>query len=101
VVARLRRIWESLLYNWRSAKKAALEAGAGSSEPITFLPIGVIGEPANESRAMLPSLERPRSARRTAEVRTGAIEITLPDGSRVCVDTLVNEAALLASQHSG
>jgi transposase len=95
VVARRHGISESLLYNWRSAKKAAVEAGAGSSGPITFLPIGVIGDPANEPRAMVPSLERPRSARRAAEVRAGAIEITLPDGSRVCVDTLVNEEALL------
>jgi transposase len=95
VVARRHGISESLLYNWRSAKKAAVEAGAGSSGPITFLPIGVIGDPANEPRAMVPSLERPRSARRAAKVRAGAIEITLPDGSRVCVDTMVNEAALL------
>ena len=64
VVARRHGISESLLYNWRSAKKAALAAGAGSSDPITFLPIGVIGESANEPRAMVPSLERSRSARR-------------------------------------
>jgi transposase len=95
VVARRHGISESLLYNWRSAKKAAVEAGAGASEPITFLPIGLIGEPAHEPRAMVPSSERRRSAQRAAEVRAGAIEITLPDGSRVCVDTLVNEEALL------
>ena len=95
VVAQRHGISESLLYNWRSAKKAALEGGAGSSEPITFLPIGVIGDPANEPQAKVPSLERARSVRRAAEVGAGAIEIILPDGSRVCVDTLVNEEALL------
>jgi transposase len=35
IVARRYGISQSLLYNWRSAKKAALEAGAGSSGPIT------------------------------------------------------------------
>ena len=34
-VARRHGISESVLYNWLAAKKAALEAGAGSSEPIT------------------------------------------------------------------
>jgi transposase len=89
-VARRHGISESVLYNWCSARKAALEAGAGSSGAITFLPVGVIGEAANETPAMLPS---PRS-HRGAESRTGAIEIALPDGSRVCVDALVNEEAL-------
>jgi transposase len=94
-VARRHGISESVLYNWRSARKAALEAGAGSSAAIRFLPVGVIGEAANEMPATLPSLAlaSPRPDR-SVERRAGAIEIALPDGSRVCVDALVDEAAL-------
>lgn len=92
-VARRYGISESVLYNWRSARKAALDAGAGSSGAITFLPVGVIGEAANEMPAMLPSLASPRPDR-SVERRAGAIEIALPDGSRVCVDALVDEVAL-------
>jgi transposase len=92
-VARRHGIAESVLYNWRSARKAALEAGSGSSGAITFLPVGVIGEAVNETPAMLPSLASPRP-HRGVERRAGAIEIALPDGSRVCVDALVNEEAL-------
>ena len=92
-VARRHGISESVLYNWRSARKAALEAGAGSSGAIAFLPVGVIGEAANETPAMLPSLVSV-GPHRGAERRAGAIEIALPDGSWVCVDALVNEEAL-------
>ncbi len=90
-VARRHGISESVLYNWRSAMKAALEAGSGSSGAIAFLPVGVIGEAANETPAMVASLPR---AHRGVESRAGAIEIALPDGSRVCVDALVSEEAL-------
>jgi transposase len=92
-VARRHGISESVLYNWRSARKAALEAGAGSSGAITFLPVGVIGEAVNDTPVMMPSLASPRP-QRGAERRAGAIEIALPDGSRVCVDALVDEEAL-------
>lgn len=92
-VARRHGIAESVLYNWRSAKKAALKAEVGSTGAIAFLPVGVIGESANERPALVPSLELPRP-RRGAESRAGAIEIALPDGSRVCVDAMVDEAAL-------
>lgn len=92
-VARRHGMAESVLYNWRSAKKAALKAEAGSTGAIAFLPVGVIGEAANETPAMLPSLAS-LGPRRGAESRAGAIEIALPDGSRVCVDAMVDEAAL-------
>jgi hypothetical protein len=58
-----------------------------------FLPVGVIGGAPNETPAMLPLAALPRP-HRGAESRAGAIEIALPDGSRVCVDALVNEDAL-------
>jgi len=90
-VARRHGISESVLYNWRSARKAALEAGADSSEAITFLPVGVIGEAATPSMTPPRALPRPH---RGVERRAGAIEIALPDGSRVCVDASVDEVAL-------
>ena len=83
-VARRHGISESLLYNWRSAWKATAAAAAGSSGPDEFVPLGVIGE------AMLPS---PRSGQSAAS-KAGAIEITLPDGSWICVDAFVSEEAL-------
>lgn len=89
-VAQRHRIAESVLYNWRAAKKAAVEACAGLSGSVAFIPVGMIGE---AGPAMVPSLELPRS-RSLGESRAGAIEITLAEGSRVCVDAFVNEAAL-------
>ena len=94
LVARRHGISESLLYNWRSAWKAAAAAAAGSSGPVEFVPLGVLGEAGNEAPAMLPPPERPRS-RQPGESRAGAIEIALPNGARLSVDAFVNEKALL------
>ena len=69
-VARRHGIAESVLYNWRSARKAALQAGAGCSGTIRFLPVGVIGEAANETPAMRASLASPD---RSVERRAGAM----------------------------
>ena len=91
-VARRHRIAESLLYNWRAAWKAAATA-AGSSAAVEFVPLGVVGEADTAAPALLPPLEAPSSPRRD-EARAGAIEIALPDGSRVSVDAFVNEQAL-------
>ena len=89
LVARRHRVSESLLYNWRSAWKAAAAAAIGSSEAVEFVPLGVFGEANNGAPSMLPP---PRS--RQPESRAGAIEIALPNGSRVSVDAFVNEKAL-------
>ncbi len=93
LVARRHRVSESLLYNWRSAWKAAASAAVGSSGSVEFVPLGVFGEAGNAAPPMLPSPEPPRS-RQPADSRTGAIEIALPNGSRVSVDAFVNEKAL-------
>ena len=42
LVARRRGVSESLLYNWRSARKAAAVA-AGAPEDVQFVSIGVLG----------------------------------------------------------
>jgi transposase len=90
LVAQRHRISESLLYNWRAAWKAA--AAAGSSAAVAFVPLGVVGEADTAAPALLAPPEPPSSPRR--EARAGAIEIALPDGSRVSVDAFVNEKAL-------
>jgi hypothetical protein len=41
LVARRHRVWESLLYNWRSARKAAAVA-MGAAENVEFIPAGII-----------------------------------------------------------
>ena len=92
LVAQRHRISESLLYNWRAAWKAAATA-AGSSAAVEFVPLGVVGEADPAAPALLTASE-PSSLQRRAEARAGAIEIALPDGSRVSVDAFVNEQAL-------
>ena len=81
LVARRHRISESLLYNWRSARKAAVAAATGI-EPPEFLQLGVVGR-AGDDR---PSA----SALNTA----GMIEVELPNGIRFRGDGSVNEKAL-------
>ena len=80
LVARRHRVSESLLYNWRSARKAALAAAQG--EPLEFLQLGVVGQAAED--------RSPASA----VVGPGLIEIDLPSGVRVRVDASVSEKVL-------
>ena len=94
VVARRHGISESLLYNWRSAWKAAGSA-MRAAEPVDFVPLGVLGQD-GERRPMLPPPETDQSQPPpTGEGTAGTIEIALPNGARVCVDASVNEKALL------
>jgi transposase len=92
LVARRHRISESLLYNWRSAWKAA-SATIGSSGVVTFVPVSVLDEGGSEVPAARPPRELPQPRQR-GESRAGAIEIALPNGARVSVDAFVNEKAL-------
>ena len=94
VVARRHGISESLLYNWRSAWKAAVCA-VSAPEPVDFVPVGVVGEVDGESRPLLAPPQPERSQPPPAgEAGAGTIEIALPNGVRICVDGLVNEKAL-------
>jgi transposase len=92
LVARRHRISESLLYNWRSAWKAAAAAAIGSSGAVAFVPLGVLGEADGEAAAARPPAEPLRPRQR--EDKAGVIEIALPNGARVSVDAFVNEKAL-------
>ena len=92
VVARRHRISDSLLYNWRSAWRAAATV-AHTPAAVEFVPLGVIGSAEDESPAMLapPVSEQPRSGMTD---RVGGIEVELPNGARIRVDAFVNEKAL-------
>jgi transposase len=92
LIAPRHRISESLLYNWRSAWKAAAAAATGPSGAIAFVPLGVLGEANGAASAALSPAEPLRQRRR--EDKAGAIEIALPNGARVSVDAFVNEKAL-------
>jgi transposase len=99
VVARRHRISESVLYNWRSAWRAAaavMQAPAGAA----FIPLGMLGGSNPQETAILAppgpevaELEPPRHMR-ASDSGVGAIEIALPNGVRVSVDAFVNEKAL-------
>ena len=89
VVARRHGISESLLYNWRSAWKAAARVES-ASETVDFVPLGIVGETSGERR---PLLAPPKPARQplapASDGGTGTIEIALPNGVRICVGGLV------------
>lgn len=102
-VAKRHRIAESLIYNWRSARR---QAAALASEPLAFIPYAVV-----PAQAEGPSQQAPQTpaAQPTSTVmhratedllrpapgaRPGAIDIDLPSGVRLSVDSYVNEKAL-------
>lgn len=94
VVARRHRVAESLLYNWRAAYRAAAQR---MSEPMAFVPLGVVGHADDGGPALLaaPQAARPEPPeRRGPDERVGMIELDLPTGARLRVDAFVNETAL-------
>jgi len=106
VVAKRHRISDSLLYNWRSACKAADARGSSQQHLVSggsasFVQLGVIGPARNEvpHAAALPQPEaiepsNGRGAGLTLAERVGVIEIDLPDGVRIRLDGGVSEKAL-------
>ena len=97
VVAERHGISKSLLYNWRSAWKAAgLAARARASSPAEFVQLGVVAEASDQSPAMPMTAAAvcPRGTGLALAERVGVIEIDLPGGVRVRVDSGVNEKAL-------
>jgi transposase len=96
VVARRHGISKSLLYNWRSAWRAAagaVAARATSAVSAGFIQLGVVAEP-TEQLALPASAACPRGAGLSLAERVGVIEIDLSDGVRVRVDDHVSERAL-------
>ena len=92
-MSRRHQISASLLYNWRSAWKAA--AVAARTPATLFMPLGVFAGAGSERAAMLavPPAE-PSQQPQINGGGAGGIEIALPNGARVCVDAFVNEQAL-------
>ena len=94
LVARRHQISESLLYNWRSARKAAAVA-MGAPETVEFIPLALIEGSASDGPVMpVPPGPEPMQQPPAAACKSGSIEITLPNGARVSVDAFVNEKAL-------
>lgn len=89
-VARRHGISESLLYNWRSAFRTAVGLGAG--EIAGFVPLGVLG---GAAPVLAGSGPMPAGHLGAGRSLVGGIEIALPNGVLVRVDTGVDEAALL------
>jgi transposase len=97
VVAQRHGISKSLLYNWRSASKAAaLVARGGAPGSAGFIQLGVVAERCYEGRAlrMAAGGAYPKGAGSALAARAGVIEIDLPAGVRVRVDGGVDEMAL-------
>lgn len=94
LVARRHRISESVLYNWRAARKAAAVA-MGAPETVEFIPVGLIEGSASDGPVMpVPPGPEPVQQPPAAMCRSGSIEIMLPNGARISVDASVNEKAL-------
>jgi transposase len=97
VVVRRHRISESVLYNWRAARKAAAMQAAVTAP---FIPLGVFDGSSHRDTAMLPPREpshtevEPARQARGSDGGAVGIEIVLPNGVRVSVDAFVNEKAL-------
>lgn len=107
-VSRRLGIAESLIYNWRSAQR---KAASIASEPLQFIQYGMVtgsaaAEPvmavtpvpttpapapdkASPSATAMDDLVRPHPG-----ARPGGIDIDLPTGVRLSVDSYVNEKAL-------
>jgi transposase len=96
LIARRHRISKSLLYNWRSAWKAAALMARASPPAAGFVQLGVVADTSGESPPMpiTASAICPRGAGLALAERVGVIEIDLPDGVRVRVDSSVSEKAL-------
>ena len=101
-VAKRHEIAESLIYNWRSARRQAQKI---AGEPLAFISYGTVTErdlvtvppalqpsrpaPAPAAPAMAEELTRPHPG-----ARHGGIDIDLPTGVRLSIDSYVNEKAL-------
>jgi transposase len=97
VVAQRHGISKSLLYNWRSAWKAATLGARGSAPGAAeFIPLGVIADRLPETSAirMTAGAVGTRGAGSALAERAGVIEIDLPEGVRVRVDGAIDAMAL-------
>lgn len=96
MVARRHGISKSLLYNWRSAWKAAAAAKRAALPAADFVQLGVVTDASDQTRPLPITADaiEPRGSGLALAERAGVIEIELPDGVRVRVDGGVEELAL-------
>lgn len=105
-VSRRLGISASLIHGWRKTRR---EAQRIASEPLQFIPYGVVADavPAEPGIALtaaasLPAPAKPLPPAASAEdvvrphpgARPGGIDVDLPTGVRLSVDSYVNEKAL-------
>jgi transposase-like protein len=98
-VARKHGIARSVVYNWRSARRAQAIAAMPGAGPVEFIPIGVVGQiedgqPAVPTEPVLSIAESTGDSRALSADRVGMIEVELANGARLRVDGQVNERAL-------
>jgi transposase len=98
-VARRHGISKSLLYNWRSAWKAALAACGSAALPrgaTEFIQLGAVAGSDDDDSTLRTAVGAPRGQKlaRVLAERAGVMEIDLPERVRVRVDSGVDEAAL-------
>ena len=90
VVAQRHVFSKGLLYNWRSAG-----GGGRAVPPAEFVQLGVVTASGDSQAVSMPGgAVCPRGAGLALAERVGVIEIDLPGGIRVRVDSGVNEKAL-------
>lgn len=89
-----------LIHGWRRMRK---EAEKLASEPLQFIAYGSVPEPAGVTFVAAPTPPAPQSLSQAATedlmrpypgARPGAIDVDLPGGIRLSVDSYVNEKAL-------
>ena len=95
-VARRHDLNANLLFKWRRQVDAGVLVLP--DEALDFLPIGMVGS-GHDGRPLLvaPSLETEADRTQPAEpsaVRSGLMEIDLPEGVRIRADATVDERAL-------
>ena len=95
-VARKHGIARSVVYNWRSARRAQAIAAIPGAGPVEFIPIGVIGQDQVMSSPEPVSASAPVTANgpTPSADHGGIIEVELANGARLRVDGQVNERAL-------
>jgi transposase len=97
IVAQRHGISKSLLYNWRSASKAAALAARGVAPGSAgFIQLGVVADRSYEGQALRLAAggAYAKGVGCALSERVGVIEIDLPEGVRVRVDGGVDEQAL-------
>ena len=89
-IARKHGIARSVVYNWRSARRAQAITAIPGAGPVDFIPIGVVGEGHGVTSPEPLSVPAPTSSADPG----GMIEVELANGARLRVDGQVNERAL-------